>query len=434
MDKSKIDLLDDRSEITREVIGKMPSWIIRRGLGTFFIFICLFITSLYIIQYPDTIEAPVTITSTNPSVSIIAEANGEIKLLVANKQLVLANGIIAVIQSTAKMEHVLSTKTYVQEFRKSIMANQVKPGLIWPDTLNLGPVQYDYVELIKLYNEYLDNRRVNLLSKVIALTHERLNKYYNLKQSVEHLEELEQRRSNIAERIHERNTGLFKEKVIAPVQFEESEALYLNALELTEEKKTELASVEIKIKELEGFIAEKKSEIIQYDKDLINRMMSLTFKIESTIALWEHDYILRNPVEGTVHFLNFWTSHLYVNKGDQVCIVTPNNTDSIFAKLQVTPIYAGKIKPGQNVRIKLKNYPFQEFGMIVGRIESISLVANKNNTYFIDVVLPKKLMTTYKISIPYQPDLTGTAEIELQSMSFLERIFYHFRSHVNRSV
>lgn len=434
MEKKKIDLLDDKSEIARAVIGKMPPWLIRWGLSVFFIFILLFMILLYIIRFPDTIESPVTLTSGNPSISLIAESDGKISLRIADKQVAAKNDIIAVIENPARLEHVLLVKDRIHKFKSSLISGIINLNEQLPDSLTLGPLQYDYAEFIKLYKEYISYKTLDPISKVIRLSQQRLDTYLKLTKNIEVLKDLEQKRSGIAEKSHDRNSALLTEKVIAPQQFEESEASYLDALQLVEMKNIELTTVEIKIKELQSFITEQQLLMVQRDENFRNSLQAMSNKIESMIFEWEHDYLLLNPVEGTVNFLNFWTDHLYVRKGEQVCVVTPNHTDTVLGRAQVGPLYYGKIRTGQRVRIKLKNYPYHEFGMIVGKVKSISSVTNSSSVYFVNIELPQNLITTYKIEIPYQPDMTGVAEIELEEMSLLERVFYQFRGSVTHYV
>jgi len=434
MEKRKIDLLNDKSEIAREVIGKMPSWLIRWGLSAFFCFILLFMLMLYIIRFPDTIESPVVLTSGNPSVSLIAETDGKITLLVTDNQLTRKNEIIAVLENPANLPDMLTLKSSLQTFKAALAAQKIDTTIQWSNALSVGTLQYDYSEFIKLYNEYVSYKTLDPINRVIKLARERLSTYQKLKTNVEGLKALEQKRTGIAEKSHKRNTTLLSEKVIADQQFEESEASYLDALELVELKTTEVTSVEIKIAELQSFILEQELAIVQREENFRNSLQATTNKLESMILGWEHDYLLLSPVDGTVNFLNVWTNHAYVHKGDQVCVVAPNRVDSVLARAQVPPLYSGKIKRGQKVRIKLNNYPFHEFGMIVGSVRSISSVTNSSSVYITTITLPQTLRTTYNVTIPYRPEMTGTAEIELEEMSLLERVFFQFKSSITRYV
>ena len=50
---------------------------------------------------------------------------------------------------------------------------------------------------------------------------------------------------------------------------------------------------------------------------------------------------------------------------------------------------------GQQVNIKLENYPYAEFGLLKGQVSSLSPMA-KDNQYIINVTFPDGLTTTYQ--------------------------------------
>ena len=83
------------------------------------------------------------------------------------------------------------------------------------------------------------------------------------------------------------------------------------------------------------------------------------------------------------------------NAGDLVFTVIPKNHNGFIVKAKVPSFNSGKMKIGQRVNIKLQNYPETEYGMLVGKLTSISSIPDKDGSYFVDVSLPNKLMTTY---------------------------------------
>ena len=93
---------------------------------------------------------------------------------------------------------------------------------------------------------------------------------------------------------------------------------------------------------------------------------------------------------------------------------------------------SGKIKIGQNVNIKLENFPETEFGIIRGKVEKISLTADKNGFYIIDVSLPEKLITSYEKEISFKQEMRGSAEIITDDLRLVERVFYQFKELMNQ--
>lgn len=91
---------------------------------------------------------------------------------------------------------------------------------------------------------------------------------------------------------------------------------------------------------------------------------------------------------------------------------------------------SSKVKNGQTVQIKLESYPFEEFGMLLGKVRSISSVP-KDNHYLIDVEFPDGLVTSYGKRLDFRQEMKGTASIVTEELSLFDRIFNQFRKIYN---
>lgn len=85
---------------------------------------------------------------------------------------------------------------------------------------------------------------------------------------------------------------------------------------------------------------------------------------------------------------------------------------------------------GNDVIIKLDNYPYIEFGSIKGKVKSISPVTKKLKTetsnietYLVIVSLPDGLTTNYGESLYFKYEIKGTAEIVVKKRRLIERLF-----------
>ena len=81
----------------------------------------------------------------------------------------------------------------------------------------------------------------------------------------------------------------------------------------------------------------------------------------------------------------------------------------------------------KKVLIKLDNYRFQEYGIVEGRVQNISLSSDDKGNYYVDVVLPKGLKTSYNKTLVFDKELRGNAEIVTQDLRLIERFFYQIR-------
>lgn len=89
---------------------------------------------------------------------------------------------------------------------------------------------------------------------------------------------------------------------------------------------------------------------------------------------------------------------------------------------------------GQEVIIKLDNFPYNEYGSLKGIVSEISLMTNTQQTnqgdleqYLIHVELPDGLKTNYSQLLPFKYELKGVAEIITRDRRLIERVFDNFR-------
>ena len=83
---------------------------------------------------------------------------------------------------------------------------------------------------------------------------------------------------------------------------------------------------------------------------------------------------------------------------------------------------SGKVKPGLRATIKLDNFPFQQFGILTGRVQNISPVPQKDY-YSVEISVNNTFETTYHKTIPFQQEMQGTANIITEDKRVAARIF-----------
>ncbi|HCY80374.1 MAG TPA: HlyD family secretion protein, partial [Xanthomarina gelatinilytica] len=59
-----------------------------------------------------------------------------------------------------------------------------------------------------------------------------------------------------------------------------------------------------------------------------------------------------------------------------------------------------------------------------GTVKNISLIADSEGFYYIDVALPQKLITSYNKVIDFKQEMRGSAEIITEDLRLIERFFY----------
>lgn len=155
-------------------------------------------------------------------------------------------------------------------------------------------------------------------------------------------------------------------------------------------------------------------------------------QLKKAIADWELAYVLRTTITGRLTFLGIWKENQSVGQGDNVFTVVPTDKSSYLGRIRARANNSGKIQKGQDVNIRLANYPDREFGILEGRVNEISLIPDKDGYILINVSLPEELVTSYHKTIPFKQEMSGTADIVTEDLTLMERVLYQFRDIVSR--
>ncbi|MHA6280813.1 HlyD family efflux transporter periplasmic adaptor subunit [Salinimicrobium sp. CAU 1759] len=160
-----------------------------------------------------------------------------------------------------------------------------------------------------------------------------------------------------------------------------------------------------------------KSELSLARQDLLN-----------AIAQWEELYLFKSPIQGTLTFFDVWGKFQNLKPGEDIFTITPFGSQILIAKCSLPVANSGKLQKGQKGVIKLKNYPFREWGVLKARVETISGISRKGEEPGYVVYLKMDdLVTSYGKKLDFEQELLGTAEIILEETTVLGRIFNDFR-------
>jgi hypothetical protein len=105
-----------------------------------------------------------------------------------------------------------------------------------------------------------------------------------------------------------------------------------------------------------------------------------------------------------------------------VFTISPTGQQTYYAWVKMPVANSGKVRVGQEVLIKLANYPYQEFGTLNGRVLSITSVP-KDGSYLLKVALPRQLRTSAELTLEAKQELIGVAEVITDKLSLLSRMF-----------
>ncbi len=420
IDISNIEL---RSEEVQEILGYIPHWVVRWGISVFFIVICVVLVGSWFFKYPDIITSSIVITTVNPPAAIVANTSGKIQhLFVEDKQEVKKGQYLAIIENSVNHKQLMEIKNKLDSMRSFFIHFQPRDLKEFNKEYSLGELQSAYAGFLKTYSDYRAFIELDYHNKKISSLNEQLKQqkllYERQKLQVKILED----DFNLSKQYYQRIESLYKDGVISQNDFESAKSAYLQKQYSLEGAKSNLESAEIQMFQIEQSVLDLQLKYKEQKNQLQILLTQAVENLNGQILLWEQHYVLKTPIDGVVSFTLFWSINQNVKAGDQVITVVPQGESQLVGKLILPAQGSGKVKIGQKVNIKLLNYPYVDFGMVRGIIESKSLVAADNN-YHLEVSLPYGLRTNYGKDLVFQQEMQGIAEIITEDIRMLERIF-----------
>lgn len=421
---SKVNL---RSEEFNEIMGVPPRWIVRWGITIIFVVIAVIFIGSAFFRYPDIINAPAVITSENPPSVIISKANGKLTDILFSKGSIVRKGdTIAVLENPAKLMDIRTLSRLIQGFDAGSDTPEMFDRIKDYNKLQLGELQNQFNAFSRACSEYqlfLKQDYHNQKVKSLEAEYNQHKLYYSRLLSQK---ELTEKDIILTQRQLERDSGLYKTNAIALVDYERSQAVLLSKRQLLESAKLNLTNTSITISKLEQSISDIKFDKVTQRNKLREDLLNSYNQLISSLSTWEKTYLLIAPSSGRLTYMNVWSDLQEVKSGDRLFTINPGDKGEIFALVTIPFEGVGKVSPGERVNIKLDGYPYMEFGIVEGSIQSLS--SGSTDKGFPAVVhLTNGAITSYGKELSFERDLSGIAEINTKELTLLQRLFSPLR-------
>jgi hypothetical protein len=224
---------------------------------------------------------------------------------------------------------------------------------------------------------------------------------------------------------------LYSKSVTAQADFDKSLIARANSVLDFKAIDKQIISTNYQINEAKNKIELLAVEKATKETELIINLYNSYYDLLDSIKKWEHTYIFVSPITGKIDFLSFIKNNDFVQSGQELLKIIPER-DKIIGQVNLPEQGSGKVKNGQDVIIKLDNYPYNQYGSIGGKVVKMSLVTNqqtlsdnqnKINSYLVNVSLPNGLKTNYGKVLDFHAEAKGTAEIITDDRRLIERFF-----------
>ncbi|QHI37803.1 Leukotoxin export protein LtxD [Kordia antarctica] len=434
--RRKINDLDERSDQVKEILGQAPNWVIQWGISVVLIIVVIFIAGSALMSYNDIIPARVTITSENPPAHLTANASGKLtSIFVEAGQKVEADEVLAVIENTANFEDVKLLKQKLENFVPS-ESDFDSLNYTFPSKLKLGQIQSGYNAFRAQYLTYLNYAIFNEDKNQAANIRLQLSRVRNrMRNSQNQLDYYNTELANSKIR-YEKFKRLFANKSVSEREYKDQENLYLGSqrayeglLSSIENDQNSLLSLQNSLRQ--ASVGDKSSEI-STDQNLEQAKQDL----DNQILQWEQQFVLKSPIKGEVTVFDIWSQYQNVTVGQDLFTVIPDEIEGIIGRVSFPVQNSGKIKVGQSVLIKLDSYPYQEWGSLSGEIINISGVPQMSTqgglAMYVAYLKVNSLESSFEKAIDFKQEMEGTAEIVVEELTVMQRIFYQLREVFSR--
>jgi len=419
--RKESDNIELRSEEIQDILTRPPHLIVRVGISVICSVILLLFAGCFFFKYPDIIEGEVLITTENPPVWTVAKSTGRIKeLLCEDKQLVCEGDLLAVIDNSASTSDMRLLCSLLPKVQITDSIYNIPEELLML-SYELGEVQSYFSTFIRSVINYNNFLSLNLIEQERVALERQLS---DRKQYIENLRkqiELKKKELTVAKATFEREELLYNKAVISKLDFETAEQSYLTQQQSMQQLQTSLSLANLETSQLLESLNKFSIQYFQEKNQLLAELKAAHRELLSSTENWGQRYFLTASQTGILTFNTFWKKNQFVNAGDKVFAIVPDDSGLLIGKIKIPSSGSGKVQLGQTVNIKLSGYPYMEYGILQAKIKNISLVSN-DDYYVAEVLLGKTLRSSINKELQFTGELIGTAEVITENRNLIDRI------------
>ncbi len=420
----ELDKQEIRSEEMQEVMYGIPGSFLKWGLFLFFAILAILVAGSWFIKKPEVVTVPVVINTQDPPVALVAKTGGKIeRMFVSEGSVIEKDREAALIGNTCNYEDLKRLTQLLLSFGDSpdwitvVKYQSPPPGLL------LGEIQADYTRFQKGWKQMKDYLEQAYIPAKLELLEKQIEK------KIEYNKELAKQKELLTEDVALAKSNFMKDSLlykresysISAKEYDQSRQAYLQKLYSYSTFRASLTNNEA------DFIRMKESRLdlqVQYEKELRQFVVTMEESLQllrSSIVGWEEKYLMRSPVTGRVTLTRFRNENQVIKAGETVATVIPDNSTEVIARAVIPASGFGRIETGQEVNIKLSGFPYMQYGVLKGKIYSLSQVPGEDG-FIADIELTGGMTSTYREKIRFIHQMDGTADIITEDT----RLIYKF--------
>lgn len=430
-------------ELTETPVSALPKWSAR--LIMFFLLIAIIWASIGQVEIVTVAEGKITTSSRSKTIQPLETAmvknvfvkNGD---KVQQGQLLMELNAMGVEVDFAKSEELLKTTKLSQLRLKSLLqaiAKQQEPILEQDEQYKrLFPheiLQFEQEQTLAT-NQYL-----TWLSQK-----KRQRAAIEQKQQEKHTIEINiTKLSNIQKFEAERRDDLlklYKQKSVSKHEYYQQENRLLEVQNSLETQQSRLNEVTQQIEQAEQeyyvFLNSFKRDLLDELKKVTDHFAQTQFELEKAKQRQQFMQI-RSPIDGVVQQLQTYTIGGVVTTAQNVMVIAPEQ-DNLEIEAMITNEDVGFVKPGQEVIIKVRAFPYTRYGYITGTVKNISLDAIQDEklgyVFATTVTMNRNMLQADGQTIPLKQGMIVSAEIKTGKRSVMNYLLSPLKTTIDESL
>lgn len=415
---------DLKSEQMNELLATPPKWIVNSGGGVLLLSLLLIISLAWFIRYPDEISGEVIVTTSKAPIELSNQSYVQLKVLnVVENQEVEAGDLLAQFDFRVNSDDFAKALVYLKEL-ESFNGQFPSEIPVLDRGLQLGSFREQWTNLLSNIREWNSEYRSNLKGEELKL----------LRREIafrEQLQVISGRKINLSESEY----ALMEEQLAGGERLAEQNAISKQSL-IQDKRSRNLAMQTVegqKEQAVQNLITlnSLRKEILRLERDARSERLQRSAEIRLVLTglinafqNWEKDAAWTAPCSGKVIFNKLLQVNRFYKAEEASLIIVPQG-NGYQAVASVVGSGSGRLKKGQRAFIELTDYPKAEFGMLEGRVSTITQM-DKEGKYELRIELPRQLRTSYNRQIPPKAQLKGKVTVITKDKRLLMRFFEQF--------
>nr|WP_295866656.1 HlyD family efflux transporter periplasmic adaptor subunit [uncultured Chitinophaga sp.] len=407
---------DIHSEDLQEIITKPPSWLMKRGISFVLLTVLLIIGLSVFIRYPEMVQVSMRFSTSDAPKALISKVNGNlVKILAKEGQWVEKNTDIAYVESIAEHQQAIDILDRLKEIRNSGASMQELTHLVAPTELDLGELQASYQNFYTAYLNYKAVNREGILQKRKHFIQNEVQYVNDQTARTEEIYKLQKDELALAEAEYEKYRLLAEKRIISPLELQRKKAVLLAKRQVIPQMENTLISNRSALSAKDKELSEIDNQIIEEEKKFYQSLNTFISDAEN----WKKQYVITTPSAGFLVYGDFLQENQLHKTGDILFYINAGKND-YYGEVLIPQAASSRVKKEQQVMIRVRSYPYQEYGYLRGKVDYISDIPVKDSLFFSRVALVR---TAADSVIKLKPGILADAEIITEDQSIFWRIW-----------